>query len=251
MMDTQSYFSAALIDPSMPVPNGLRSPLGGPAGARFDIYRNNVVASLVDAMQAGFPVIEKLVGPANFKTLAIAFVRAHPPQSPVLVFYGQEFPAFLEGFEPLQRMPYMADVARLELFRRDSYHAADAPTFDGVALQSVGESALMAGRLVTAPATRIITSDYPIYDIWQRNTHDPNHAISKAGQTVLITRPEFDVEMIPLSSDTARFLQGLDTGTVGQVVEQVMTDNPNFPLGEVFALILQSGFATRLDKVTT
>ena len=50
MPDRHESFARALLDPSAGVPAGLLRPDGAPAARRFDIYRNNVVASLVDAL---------------------------------------------------------------------------------------------------------------------------------------------------------------------------------------------------------
>ena len=42
----QSDFTAAILDPDAPVPPGLLDPEGRPAGKRFNVYRNNLAASL-------------------------------------------------------------------------------------------------------------------------------------------------------------------------------------------------------------
>ncbi len=72
------------------------------------------------------PSIERLVGEDFFKGAASLFIGAsssHP--RPVLIEYGEAFPAFLESFEPARGLPYLADVARLEWLRHAAYHAAD------------------------------------------------------------------------------------------------------------------------------
>ncbi|MCY4501644.1 MAG: DNA-binding domain-containing protein, partial [Alphaproteobacteria bacterium] len=56
MPDYQSAFVEALLDPAKPVPAGLVRPDGLPAGRRFDIYRNNVVVALIEALGEAFPV---------------------------------------------------------------------------------------------------------------------------------------------------------------------------------------------------
>ena len=41
-MTGQTAFTTALLDHAIPAPAGLTNPFGGPAGKRFDVYRNNV-----------------------------------------------------------------------------------------------------------------------------------------------------------------------------------------------------------------
>ena len=202
-------FAPALLDPARAVPEGLHDGQNRSARMRFDVYRNNVVASLSDALVAGFPVIHKLVGEPFFRAMAGVFVRAHPPPSPVLTFYGDAFPAFLEGFEPVAHLPYLADVARLEFALREAYHAADASPAPANALQ---DPRLMEARLRLAPATRIIASPYPIHAIWRANT-DPDAPPAQGGaECVLITRPDWDPWPRLVAPDTARFIAALLEG---------------------------------------
>ena len=165
----------------------------------------------------------------------------------MLMFYGDAFPAFIEGFEPLKSLPYIADVARLELALRNSYHASDSNVFTAETLQDVGEDALMSGRLTMTPATRILASAFPIYDIWLRNSGEDNHPISQSAQHVLITRPAFDVDCNPLTPAMAVFLTAVQTTPVGSVIESTFADDPTFPLSEALTLILQTGCAARLE----
>ena len=114
-------------------------------------------------------------------------------------------------------------------------------------LATVGEAAVMAGKLIAAPSTRIVQSYFPIQDVWLRNSGQPDHPISQVAQNVLLTRPEFDVQAFAISAETAAFLDALSDATVGTVIKAALTENPEFPLGDALALILQSGFATRLE----
>ena len=114
----QSRFRAALLDPGQPAPPGLTGSGGGPAARRFGIYRNNVTASLTEALRQSFPVVRALVGEDFFTAMAIAHLRAHPPASPLLMFYGQDMADFVAGFAPAQHLGYLPDVARLELALR-------------------------------------------------------------------------------------------------------------------------------------
>ena len=92
----EAAFARALFEDALPA--GLAAYPPEIAQARFAVYRNNVASSLIKALEARFPVIERLVGDAFFKGVAHAFIRAHPPRSPVLMEYGDAFPAFLTAF---------------------------------------------------------------------------------------------------------------------------------------------------------
>ena len=116
----QADLAAALLAPERAAPAGLAPQ------ARLAVYRNNVVVSLTDALAAAYPAVLSLVGERFFKAAAGVYVRAEPPRSPVLITYGQSFAQFLEGFAPAAKLPFLADVARLERLWLEAYHAADA-----------------------------------------------------------------------------------------------------------------------------
>ncbi len=123
---TQASFATALLDAGKPVPEGVTSHTADRPARRFAVYRNNVVAGLVKALGTRFPALSRIVGEEFFNAMARVFVIAHPPRSPLLMTYGDDFPDFIADFEPAAELPYLADVARLEAARTRAYHAADA-----------------------------------------------------------------------------------------------------------------------------
>src|SRR5260370_42116310 len=83
LAERQRDFAAALLDPELPLPPGLVGPDGEPSPRRFAVYRNNVVAGVVDALKAGFPAVRRIVGAEVFPAIARAAVPPHPPGSPI------------------------------------------------------------------------------------------------------------------------------------------------------------------------
>ncbi len=61
-MTPHTLFQHALLDTSQPAPATLSNVQGQEAGDRFDVYRNNVVLSLITAVEAGFPQTRALTG---------------------------------------------------------------------------------------------------------------------------------------------------------------------------------------------
>lgn len=235
---SQSSFRAALLDPAQPVPPGLTDPEGRPAGRRFDVYRNNVAVGLTEALRQSFPALLKLVGGDFFTAMAQEHLRAHPPSSPVMMLYGEAMPGFLEDFAPVAHLPYLADVARLELALRQSYHAADATPVEGTVLRALPADRLMVSRLILAPALRLVRSRWPIHAIWAANLRGGPTPDLAQPEDVLITRPDFDPEPAVLPAGAAPFLQALlDGATFGAAHDQAGV----FDLTATLGLLLAGG----------
>lgn len=231
MPDYQDQFSGALLNPDVPAPDGVIRPDGTPASKRFDVYRNNVVVSLSEALGDAFPVIKALVGDAFFKAMAGVYVRQSPPKSPLIMFYGADFAPFLEGFAPAASLPYLPDMARLEHARRVAYHAADDPSADLTPLGAMDEPTLLALRFTFQAATHIIASAHPIFSIWRFNSTDDKTPIATGGEDVLITRPTNTVEMRTLPPGGAAFLQALMAGdTLSAAAETALATDDSFDL---------------------
>ena len=241
MNANQSTFRSALLEPDRDVPTGLVDGVGAPAGKRFDVYRNNVIVSLTEALAIAFPLVRKLIGAEKFARLAQSYVRAQPPTSPVLMLYGDTFADFLADFEPLSHIGYLADCARLDLALRQSYHAADSAAFDPSVLETDPER-LMKTKLALAPATRILRSLWPLFDIWRFNTEPGSPAPVAVAQDVLITRPDYDPLPHALPPGGATWLNALDSGQDFEAATAAAeADCETFDLAATLTLALTSG----------
>lgn len=241
MMD-QAVFRAGLLDPRIATPDGLVDGQGRPAQGRYSVYRNNVTHSLVEALKTAFPLVRGLIGAQNFDSLAPHYVRAHPPSSPLLMFYGDDFPTFLTSIDDLSHIGYLPDAARLDLGMRHSYHAADVPVFDPGILQDLSPDALMDSILTLTPACRIIRSPWPLFDIWRFNTVTDAPKPRAIAQDVLITRPEFDPMPHLLPPGGAVWLDHLaGRHPFGAAVEAASLAQPDFDLSDCLTLLLHAG----------
>lgn len=240
MIIFQTHFRSAVLDPTAPAPPGLRDAQGNPAGKRFDVYRNNVTVALMDALRTAFPVLQKLIGDQNFDALAGLFVRAHPPSSPLMMHYGAAMPAFLEGFAPLSHIGYLADVARLELALRRSYHAADPPRFDPARLGALAPDMLMGATLTLAAPVELIPSRWPLVDIWRFNRVEGAEKPRDMAQAALITRPGFDPAPHALTAGEADWLtQILSGATLAGAQDAASATDPDFDLTPLLGLLIR------------
>ena len=80
----------------------------------FAVYRNTVLKGCVDALQANYPAVARLVGDDWFQSAATLYARTHPPVDGRLVLYGADFADFLARMEATHQLPYLTPVARLD-----------------------------------------------------------------------------------------------------------------------------------------
>jgi hypothetical protein len=245
---SQSDFITAVLDPAAAVPQGLVGPNGTPAQKRFAVYRNNVAVSLTDALRNAFPAILSIVGEEFFDAMAGVYLRAHPPESPLMMFYGAQMPTFLTAFPPVAELPYLPDVARLELAMRTSYHAADTAAISPEALQSLAPDALMSAQLSLAPSVRVLRSDWPLYAIHLANTTPDAPAVTPGAQDVLLTRPEFDPLPSLLPAGGADFIEALAKGATFGAAFEAASATPDFDLSPVLGALLAGNAITRIDQ---
>ncbi len=237
-------FAKALRAPDAPLPKGIVDPFGNPAPKRFDVYRNNVTVSLIEALQAAFPAVCALVGEVFFREMARTYLRTHPPASPVMIEYGHGFAEFIEQFEPAASLPFLPDVARLDRAWLDVYHAADAQPLNPARLAGLNDDVLTGARFFVHPAVRFINSGFPLHDLWQAG----RAAKSAAGidpslvQNVAITRPRYEIQTFGVTPVSAIFIRALmEKEPLGAAVEKV-ADIKGFDLTRVLNRLLTSGF---------
>lgn len=250
MIVDQTEFRQAILNPALERPSGLSDGQGQAAGRRFDVYRNNVAVSLAEALETAFPTIAKLVGAQNFNVLAGIFLRQHPPNSPLMMFYGEEMPAFLESFEPAKALAYLPDVARLEVAMRESYHAADHVAVDPRAFDKDPE-ALMASRITFAPSLRLIRSLFPIYGIWRFNHEDGAPKPSQSAEDVVILRVDMDPIPHHLPPGGGALIEALlAQTTLGDAHEIAATDTPDFDLAQTLSILIGAGAIASIGETT-
>ncbi len=240
-------FAPALLDPGRAPPAFVSGPNGKAAGKRYNVYRNNVTVSLINALAAAFPATMRITGVDFFRAMARFHVRATPPTSPLLFENGHGFPDFIERYEYAQSMPWLADVARIERAWLDAYHAADEEPLTPRALALIPPEQLADAVLTPHPATRIVRSRFPAVSIFAANRSGaPMGRIEAAEpEDALVTRPHLEVIVRRLPPGGAVFLSRLMAGeTFGAAAAAAFAGCPRFDLSGNIAGMIEAGAFT-------
>lgn len=236
-------FQSALAD-ALFAPAGSDGPIAAlTAQPAFAVYRNTVMKACIDALEANFPTVARLVGSEWFRAAAAIHAAARPPDDARMLRYGAGFANFLQDFGPAADLPYLADVARLDRCWTEVHAAPDAPA--GAALVPPPSPALLGQTRVTAhPAARWRWfPNLPIYTIWSRNRGDSSDAgeIVWRGEGALLTRPQGAVVWREASEAECAFLDACRCGgPLLDAAAAALQVSPEEDLGELLAGLVRA-----------
>lgn len=244
-------FALPLLNPRLAVPISVSGPTGKSAQKRYNVYRNNVVVSLVNALAAIFPATKRITGRDFFRAMARDHVRTTPPSSPLLFEYGRDFPQFIQCYKHARSVPWLADVARIERAWLDSYHAADAEPLSLERLFHIPPERLANVVLRPHPATRIVRSRFSAVSIYAANRSDTTLQRIDAAkpEDALITRPDQEVFVRRLPPGGAAFVSSLMVGEgFGAAAAAAFGDSASFDLSANIAGILEAGAFVKIER---
>ena len=234
--------------------------IGGKLSAahRLEIYRHNVFANLRGALRDVFPVVQRIVGEAFFQHAADSFIRRTPSTSGDLNQFGREWPAFLAAYPHAQELPYLADVARLEWAWHECFHAADAALIDINRLATIDPADHGALVFVLHPALRLLSSPYPLLQIWRINQPEYWGEMDvdwdQADEYLLVRRDvneggTMGVAIQAVSTSASRFLRALqERYTLETAATLALEADAEFNLQAFLLESVQSGIITSFES---
>ena len=248
LTDLQADFADKLLMPGAPPPSDVHGPSATPPVKRYNVYRNNVVASLIQVLEARYHVVLRLVGEEFFRGMARLYLEAEPPRSAVLAEFGGGLAVFIKDFEPATELTYLADVARLEWLQHVAYHAADALPLGPGDLASVVAATVPKLKFTLHPSVGVLASAFPVVAIWETNKRDDAVKpirLEQGGETALVVRPALEVETRKAPPGTDAFLAALATGqTLAEAAATALAANDHFNVQMALATVIEAGAIT-------
>lgn len=209
---------------------------------RLKVYRSNIVGGITDNFAKTFPLLEKLVGEDFLKQMIRGFVLTHPPRSGCLNHYGEEFPDFIRLYEPSRELPYLPDMAALELAMNMAYNAPDDEALSADSLSALPPEALGEMTLQLRSSAILVSSCYAL-DALRAYCLAPEGEPPNLLQNcyLLVYRPKLTVDIVRLSAEEYFLLERISKeqrlgDAVGEVFERFPAFDVNNFMKKHFAL---------------
>ncbi|MFJ7885637.1 putative DNA-binding domain-containing protein [Pseudomonas sp. NPDC096917] len=214
----------------------------------FAVYRNTVLKGATDALVANFPTLERLVGTEWLRSAAAIHARLLPPSDARLLHYGADFPDFLDGFEHAQDMPYLGDVARLDLLWTQVHCAVEEPEIELSLLARLCATELASLRLIPrASACWIWLPNCPAYTLWHLSREQlplPDD-LDWQGEGALLTRQNGRVCWQAASAADCAFLDACAAQLpLDQAIDKAVAIEPTLNLEHSLIRLVRAGAFT-------
>lgn len=218
------------------------------ASDRLQIHKNNFKLTLSSALMDVFPVIMSFVGEQWLEAALKKFAVQYPPSEACLSSYGGEFADFLDSFAPAVRLPYLADLARVEWAIHMCQNAKDEMTLKPADWANLVKTDMQSLSFSLVAAHKFIESDYPLLDLWNVGTGTDTSSeinLEAGGTTLLVIRPQSEVLIFPLDMNECRFLSSMNKGeTVLSSATAVGWAHESSPLAENMSKYVDNKFFT-------
>lgn len=222
-----------------------RGPLTG--AERVRIYADMFWWRQLDALRACVPKLAALIGDEPFRTLARAYLRAHPSRHYDLGAISEQVPEYLRTRDDLRAD--LADLAQLEWTRDVVHAAANVDAVGPEALAAAGER-LVSARLTFVPALAVRTFAHQVTPVW-RALEDGAAAPepSPTPEVVAFWRRGFEVVhgvLPPMEADA--LARGREGATVAEICEAFLdTERPAQAAFDVLASWVHEGWIAAVE----
>jgi hypothetical protein len=132
------------------------------AAERVEIYANGYFYRILEVLKEDYPATLAVAGADNFHNLATGYLIDYPPSKPSIYYAGKNFADYLIAHPLSERIPYLADLARLERTTLESFHAADAETLDADAMGAIEPDQWPTLMMQAHPAMRLVESGWRV-----------------------------------------------------------------------------------------
>lgn len=221
---------------------------------RFNVYRNNVFVSLIDALADIFPVTQMLVGEDFFRAMAREYVQLNPPRTPIISHYGENFSEHVRHFEAAKSLPFLGDLVALEYSLLALTNAPEYKTLEheqiSSAFNKASDPALL--HVLLPPSAQILISPFAIGSIYLAHHDEGTPSLGditiNKSEILLLAKSHLYSELHIVSHSEAIFIKQL---MQNKPLGEAVPDDESFDLGSTLAKLIQWKLITNISEEST
>lgn len=203
----------------------------------MEVYRRNLFAVAVAALQVTYPTVWRLLGQPAFESVAKELLSQYPPEKGDWGQWGEELPSIIESSVHGDRFPFVAHAATLDWLRHCSNRASDS-AFDHSTVQLLETHRLDRIGIELADHVGLVKSVFPLVEIFNwhgdeslsSESSTENFEVSDSPRPVLVYRHKYRALQQYISLPDAVFLQGVRDGrSIGSLLDELEGHQFNFP----------------------
>ena len=174
------------------------------------------------------------------------FVRRHPPATPCIAEYGEEFPGFLSTYLGAARAPYLCSFAELEWHLGQVAIAVDQPALALDAFSTLEINTLMDTSLMLQAGLRYLHASWPVdglMKLYLTDTAPGEYPLAPADVWLEVrgSRGGFHIDRL----DAAEFVfrnAVLERQPIGTAAERALDASARFDVGRAFTTLVRGGY---------
>jgi hypothetical protein len=220
---------------------------GGSNPDFLNVYRNGYLKTCTDALAASYPVVGSLVGEDYFRSLARAYVEAHPPTTGTLVGYGSGFAEFLRARSNEHGLDYLADAAAIDAAWLASYFAKDEMALAPTDVESISAAGVDVStiRVKLTPPTQLVSLHHHIVGTWvlirEQGALTSGVSLREGDNMAMVWRRDGQIHIRALEPGESAFLSTLaGVSTLEEAANSAFQADESFDLATAFAELLKN-----------
>lgn len=132
---------------------------------RWAIYTSGYLARLVETIGHDYKAVRRVVGESSWRSLIARYLRACPPREHDIAREGRRLPEFLANDPLAAELPFLSDLARLELAMAIAFIAPDHAKLSWWGFVALGVEAASLERLRAVPGASVLRSAWPLSEL--------------------------------------------------------------------------------------
>lgn len=204
----------------------------------INIYRNNAVYNLINALSIMYPAVYKILGEYKFNKVSKDYIKLNPSRDGNLDVYGVTFSCFLKEKKYIK--DYICDLARLDLAYHDIYIAVDYCARPVDQFKHIASEDYEKVVFVINPALQLLVLEHDVLSMWGGEVVDV--PLKSKGDIVMYRDSSSRICAVPLDAMEAGFIRqatlkktfyeifcdlakSFPNGDIGRVINKMVTNN--------------------------